>query len=322
MRVQLAFKLVAMLILVARMIENQKQNVQDRSVAYQSRGVMTINNATSPEQVGEIIAAISRQMADFAVESRLVVEERLRILKDELLEEIAKPNFRDRTEAFRDPDFQHSVGSAFGGFARKGGDELKKNLINLLLERAKLDRAPRLHMILNEAINVSPKLTLEERAVVVVLLVIKNVKINANKIDPVYVRYESMLSNYVHNLTENVGSFEYLQSLGCVNVNLVADHFPLDENFCKSYQDLFEKKILPMPNLNAAGGNGQIEIPPNKDEVWQEFLANCPSLKQLDGLWMSSYFRHSSLTAIGKAIAHSILSGDDKMDANLEVFVS
>ena len=308
--------------LIKMMIDSQKQEAAAGATAYQARGDLTIHNGATPEQIAEIIGAITRQLHHFTAEARAVAEERCQELRQEILEEMAKPEFSDRSQAFRDPDFQYCLSSALNEFARKGDEDLKKELVGLLLERAKNDPSQRIGMVLNQAIQTTPKLTKEDKAVLVALFVIKNVFITSSAIQPVYGRYQLMLYGSVDGLTAKAGSFDYLQSIGCINVNLVADHFPLDQHFHRQYGNLFPKKNIPAPQVPNQVAPMAHEIPASPQEVWEGFLASVPAIKTLNEVWMEAHYRHSTPTAVGKAIAHGILVGQNKMDAPLEVFLT
>lgn len=303
------------------MIDRQKQEAAAGATAYQARGDLTVNNGATPEQIAEIIGAITKQLHHFTAEARAIAEERCQELRQEILEEMAKPEFADRSQAFRDPDFQYSLSSALNEFARKGDEDLKKELVGLLLERAKNDPSKRTGMVLNQAIQTTPKLTKEDKSVLVVLFAVKNVFITSSNIEPVYARYQTMLSGSVEDLTGNAGSFDYLQSIGCINVNLVADHFPLDQHFHRQYGSLFPKNSVPAPQVPNQVTPMTHEMPANVQEVWDGFLANVPAIRALNAVWMEALYRHSVPTAVGKAIAHGILTGHNKIDAPLEVFL-
>lgn len=303
------------------MIDSQKQEAAAGSTAYQSKGNLTVNNGATPDQIAEIIGAITKQLSYFTAEARSIADERCQQLRQEILEEMSKPEFSDRSQAFRDPDFQYVLSSALNEFARKGDDDLKKELVSLLLERAKTDSSSRIGLVLNQSILTTSKLTEEDKSVLIALFVIKNVSITSASIQPVYHRYQTMLSGAVDILNGRLGSFEYLQSIGCININLVADHFPLDEHFHRGYGNLFPKKNIsapPVPNSNQPLTH---EMPASPQEVWEGFLSNVPALRTLSAVWQEAFYRHSTPTAVGKAIAHGILIGHGKIDAPLEVFL-
>lgn len=304
------------------MIDSQKQEAAAGSTAYQSKGDLTVNNGATPDQMAEIIGAIAKQLSYFTAEARSIAEDRCQQLRQEILEEMSKPEFSDRSQAFRDPDFQFVLSSALNEFARKGDSDLKKELVSLLLERAKTDSSSRIGLVLNQSIQTTPKLTIEDKSVLVALFVIKSVSITATSVQPIYHRYQTMLSGSVDLLNGGVASFEYLQSIGCININLVADHFPLDDHFHRRYGSLFPKKTVPAPPVPNQNHPLTHDMPASPQEVWEGFLSNVPALRTLSAVWQEAFYRHSAPTAVGKAIAHGILIGQDKIDAPLEVFLS
>lgn len=304
------------------MIDTQKQEAAPGSTAYQAKGDLTVNQGATPEQIGEIIGAITKQLSHFAAEARAIAEERCNEFRQEILSEMAKPEFAEHSEAFRDPDFQFVLSSSLNEFARKGDDDLKLELVRLLMERATKTAKDRLGLVLNEAIQVTPKLTNQDKSVLVILFVIKNVFITSQYIEPVYHRYQQLLSAYVSNLPSDNGCFEYLSSIGCLNVELVADHYPLNEHFHKQYAQLFPKTGVPGPPVPGQTVPSNFEMPATAQQVWDGFLQNVPALGSLNAVWQSALYRHSTPTAIGKTIAHGVLVGHGNFDAPLEVFVT
>lgn len=301
---------------------DQKQNVGAGAEAYQAKRDIIVHNGATPEQMAEIIGAITRQLSHFTHEAKAIADQRCEELKKEILEEIARPGDEDRSGAFRDPDFQFVLGTAIESYARKGTDSLRAELVRLLMERASHGAESRISYVLNEAIGLAGRLTTQDRALLVTLFAIKTVVINAQHIDAVYLRYQQMLNPYVNCLPITEGSFDYLSSIGCISIERVADHFPLDQHFHRLYGKLIPEIMMPAPAVSDQAEPQMIPHTPSPSEVFSAFKANVPALEKLVAIWDNSLYRHSVLTGVGKALAHSVLTGDGKIDAALDIFVN
>lgn len=297
------------------MIDQQKQEVGSGSNAIQAKGDVIVHQGATPEQISEIIIALSKQLSHFEQEARTIAEKRCEEFRKDILSEFAKSDGSANSNAFKDPDYQHLLGTSLHEYARKGTEDLKSELVDLLKIRSNLETGSRLSLILNEAIELSPKLCKQDKDVLVTLFVIKNVHINSNNMPGIYHRYNKMLENHVSNLPTGTASFEYLQSLGCISTDRVADHWPLDDHFYESYKDTANSELSRI-QVNKLDD----PTPFDKDKLWSRFQENVPELKVLGDIWPSGFYRHSVTTATGRAIAHSILSGQGRMDAAMEVF--
>lgn len=298
---------------------NQRQNVGDGASAYQSFGDLTVNQGATPSQMAEIIGAISAQIANFTSIAHNIAEDRCNRLKEEIIQKLSEENSERKQNSFKDPDFQFILGKAFGGFARNGEEELKDQLINLLMARSERQSRDRMSLIINQAIELAPLLTDEDKSILVCLFVVKNVVVTSQSISAIYARYQNFLEKFTRNLSEKITSFEYLESIGCITINRVADHFPLAENFFSQYGKLFSQGHV--TNILSGQYNpNAVEAPSTPEGVWQSFMKAAPALAELDRVWNSSFYRHSTPTAAGRALAHSLIAGHGHMDAALEVF--
>lgn len=304
------------------MIDSQKQSVDSGGEAYQARGDINVNKGISTGQLAEIISAVVAEIGRLSSDAARQVEERNQELREELTARIADSEERVRS-AFAQPDFQYALGSAFNGYARKGTETLKNELADLIIRRAKSQDDDRVSEVLNQAIAVLPKLSVVDKDVLAILFLFKNLNIIDSSLSNVWVRYESYLSSHVSRIPNGVGTFEYLQGLGCINVNLVADHFPLGERLYNQYQNLVPKKAVDGPPVPGDVPAPKIEMPAMSQSEFVEGLrASSPSFTTLEAVWNDRLFPNSTLTSVGKAIAHSVLSTDGKLQTPVEVFLA
>lgn len=298
----------------------QDQSVDEGGEGYQAGRDLTVNQAMSAGQMTELLMAMAKQLSAYTEDANAKVDERLREFREDIVKEFSNTSDAQRA-AFNEPDFQFTLEQAQTTYARAGGDELRSELVRLLVEKSSRPTEDRLSFILTEAIKICGQMTKEDRSLIVVLFVIKTIIVKTPAISMVYSRLSNLLAHHVDRLPTTITSFEYLESLGCVNIERVADYYPLKENLARQYSELFPKKRVPGPPISGQSEPPMIEMPVSPDEIFQEFQSKVPELDRLLAVWDNLLFRHTVLTSLGKALAHSILTGEGKMDASLEVFL-
>lgn len=297
------------------MIDNQKQEVGAGSNAIQAKRDVVIHQGATPEQMSEIIGAISKQLSNFAAEAATIADQRCAEFREEILAEFAKPETQAQSEAFKDPDYQYLLGKSLEQYARKGTDDLKAELIEMLVRRSNEDTGSRISLILNSSIETVSKLSKQDKDILVILFIFKNLKVNSFHMMGVYPNYASMLSGHVENLPTGTAGFEYLQSIGCISIERVADHYPLPENFFRQYGEIANSQ-KPFASLNLTS----TKVSYTEKSLWEEFKGNVPELIPVENVWGTSFYRHSTLTATGRAIAHAVLKGEKKLASGIEAF--
>lgn len=202
-------------------MSKQQQEVSEGGQALQAGGDIVVHNGMSADQMSEIIVSLTRQIAALTNEAKLEQEKRFGELKDALLLEFAKPETKANAEALSDPDFQYVVKDAHEAFARRGDDDLKVELVNLISERSAHQANTRVAQTLNSAIELAGKLSREEYAALVMLFTMQNVVVNGTDIDVILNTTDNLLAPFVNDLPADGYSVQYLQSLGCVSINQI-----------------------------------------------------------------------------------------------------
>lgn len=278
---------------------------QDQDVAggegYQAGLDLIVNKALSTEQMADIMIALAGQLGTYLNKAEETAQARYRELREDLIAEFANPGTKADTSSFADPDYQFVLRDAHESYARSGKVELREELVKLLVERSTQPPGTRTALILNDAIRTTGSLTFEEISVLAVIFIIKHIDVQQTSVDNVAIRYDQLLSPFVDNLTQEVYSFEYLESLGCATIERVADHFPLDEHIQRNYGHI-------APDSSAAA-------------MWNTVKGISRSLRVLEDLWPKAFYRQTNLTALGKAIAHSALESKSVINAPLSVWV-
>ena len=201
---------------------SQNQKAVGNAQAIQAGGNVTLYNGMSPEQMSQIIVALTKEISALTNEARTTQERRFAELKDALLLEFSNPQTKAKTEALADPDFQYVVRDAHEAFARRGDEELKAELVNLIAERSVHASNTRVAQTINASIELAGKLSREEYSALVVIFTLQNVFIQNEIRQNIIPITDDILENFVNFLPKDGFSIQYLLSLGCMQANQFA----------------------------------------------------------------------------------------------------
>lgn len=179
-------------------------------------------------------------------------------------------------EAFNDPDMQYSLFIAQKEYARTGNEDQAEMLVNLLVDRAKeIDRTLK-QIVLNEAITVAPKLTVNQYDILSVIFLVRNINLPEPDLAQLIDQIEFIIS-ILSSHAEMRGSVLHLQYTGCCAVQ---ESKSISEIVRESYSSLFYKgfekekfySVFPSREQAIQFGN-KILIPClHNPELWQPKL--------------------------------------------------
>jgi len=190
---------------------------------------------------------LSQRAADIAF-SR--VEE----LTNDLIEKLRKDTAVN-IQKIDDPDIQHAIFTAQKGYARSGEDEMKKTLNNILIERIKLNGQPLLQIVLNEAIEVVPKLTRQQLDILSFVFITSQTKNpNVRNIEDFRTYIKIFYLPFLSSLSAKHSVYQHLEYTGCCGKQRVGSIY-----FCEmlhnQYRHVFQKGFTLEKFEAAAGGN-------------------------------------------------------------------
>lgn len=125
---------------------------------------ITLNNGLSYQEVKEIALDIFKaNFYDLAGEAKVIAETRAEEITEKTLRRLTQENPKAIEES-RDPDFQYGLYTVQREYARSGDEELGDILVDLLVDRSKQTSRNLLQIVLNESLNIAPKLTDDQLA--------------------------------------------------------------------------------------------------------------------------------------------------------------
>jgi hypothetical protein len=221
--------------------EIQKQNAGDSSTNLQAKSIV-INQGLTYRDAKEIALDVYKEnFLKLSADAARVAIQRAEELTDKFLEKL-KNESESSVESMKEPGMQIALYSAQKEYARTGDVDLQNLLVDILVERSKSASRDIKQIVLDESLEIAPRLTPEQFDVLTLSWLLTKTK------NHTIVNIES-LNNYVitnllpfiDSLNESSSCYEHLQYLGCSDLvqlgawgkieKLLRDRYP--GIFCK-----------------------------------------------------------------------------------------
>ena len=231
----------------------QTQETGSHSLAIQAN---TVNLGVTPDEVRQIALDIFR--ANFyrlSEEAQRLAEARAAELTERLLKRLAEeaPSMLFRA---KDPDMQYALFTAQREYARSGDGNLGDILLNLLVERVRAEDSQLPRIIVNEALEVVPKLTRQQMDLLTLVFLIRHVS-DASEDDQI--NMIDQLRNYARpflpSLTLSSVAYQHIHYTGCA----VLENIIHLERFLAARSPGSFMKPIPMTRWNLLFPRGQFK---------------------------------------------------------------
>jgi hypothetical protein len=231
---------------------NQDQRSGDSSTNVQAGGNVTIMGITYSE-VRQIADDLFK--ANFLMlqgEARNIAQQRA----EELINEFLTALQTEKTvniDIAKDPDMQHALFTAQRDYARSGNKDLAKLLVDILVERAKLGNDELKKIVLNEAIQVAPKLTKKQlNAISIRFLIASSRNPEINNLEKFNNYLTSQILPFCAELAKEHSDYQHIEYAGCGTVSIMHSDI---YNFLKgNYPGIlskgFDEEIIKQQQLN------------------------------------------------------------------------
>lgn len=141
------------------MRDKQKASHLDNSIVNQVKGDMIINQGLTVSDVIAIVkATVASEIAICSSNAEIEAEKRLQKFSDDLVEEIVK-KVSDKLNRFNEPALQFAVREAALGYVKSGSDLDEANLLDLMIERIKVQEFSTKQKLIDQAIKIVPTLS-------------------------------------------------------------------------------------------------------------------------------------------------------------------
>lgn len=168
-----------------------------------------------------------------------VAKERAQQITDKFLRELALKN-QDISLIAQDPDFQSSLYTVQKEYAKTGDKDLGDLLVDLLLDRTKLDTRSILQIVVNESLIVAPKLTQQQVDTLSIVFMSKyTINNGLNSLLSLKEYFEKFFKPYINSLSKSNACYQHLEYSGCGSISVMSSDI---KSIIKSnYGGLFSK---------------------------------------------------------------------------------
>lgn len=279
-------------------------NSGDNSTNIQGRHVL-VN-----QQIG-ISYSDARQIAldvfkqnfyELSEEAKSVALERAEQLIDEFLRKLEK-ELPEEIEKVKDPDAQYTLIKAQSIYARNGEPDTLEILTNLLKERFRVKEDSLKKIVLNEAIETIPKLTINQLNLLTAIFLVKNCKMS--KVRVLIESLNSIITDDLVQFLQDRNYFEHLVYVGATSNDITTDSSQNLEYFIrKSYSEELIEKV--------EGNTLDVLDPPVRNQFIIDTLSESVFNK-----WNHGYINRYALTSVGIALA--VTHFNNVMNANVDL---
>lgn len=171
-------------------------------------------------------------------EAASIAKQRAEEITDKFLNEL-KEQLPDGISQMNQPDIQYALFTVQKEYARTGDKELLENLVNILVDRVAANERSLLQIVLNESLDVLPKLTNEQLDILSLVFLLRySRRLNISNIED-FKNYllESIIPFMVDAKEES--NYQHLEFTGCGSVSVLGHK--IEDNFADSYKGLFSK---------------------------------------------------------------------------------
>ncbi|VVN32780.1 hypothetical protein PS664_04924 [Pseudomonas fluorescens] len=218
--------------------KDQNQDVGAGALAIQAaRDVIIGISASDARAIALDVAKVTfYELTGLAKET---MSARVEEITDSVISKLER-DYPDGLKKAVDPDFQYALLTVQKQYGRTGDKELADLLVDLLVDRSKQDQRNILQIVLNESLEVAPKLTTGQLATLSLVFLFRHTANHSVLNDQMFGTYlDAHVQPFVQNLVKNQASFQHLEFTGCGS-NVFAD-VPLGEVLTTNYPGLFSK---------------------------------------------------------------------------------
>lgn len=217
----------------------QSQKSGDESVNIQAKN-LTLNTGLSYQDVKDIALDVFRlnfqQLVGVAEET---ATKRVEKMTDEFLEKLNQ-TYPEGLQNAKDPDFQYALFSAQKGYARTGDEDLSKILIDILVDRSKEKSRSLLSIVLNESLEVAPKLTDDQISILSLVFSLRYTRyLNMKDLASLKEYISSRLMPFASDISVKNSTYQHLEFLKCCSQQITSATFA--SLIKQTYPGLFSK---------------------------------------------------------------------------------
>lgn len=150
--------------------ENKQEtgNVENSTVNQAGRDIIYQNGLEIKDIIPIVNTLVESKIAAYAAQAKVTAQQRV-LDFSKRLEEVVEEKVNAKINRFNEPSIQFATRKAALGYAKSGDEEQREDLIDLLIERIKVEEHTTEQNLIDEAIEVLPKLSKEALAFLVLI---------------------------------------------------------------------------------------------------------------------------------------------------------
>lgn len=178
------------------------------------------NIGFSADDMKGIIETLADQIPKFAAIASSIVEARLSTFEEKIMARF-EDGSTSSTQAFADPDFQYLVSRAQYAYARSGDEVTADVLVDLIAQRSQQSERTRLSLSLNDAVERSAYLTINEFSELSLSYLLRHtVRNNLTNFSLLCEYLSQNAGPLVPYISKNESSYSYLASHSCGSIQI------------------------------------------------------------------------------------------------------
>jgi len=229
--------------------DKQEVSHLENAIANQAGRDLIINQGLNAVDVIAIVkSVVASELAIYAQKAEGKAEERLKKFSDDLVEQLAE-RVADQLDRFNEPSVQFAVREAALGYVRSGSETDEDNLIDLMIERVKVEEHSTKQKLIDQAIRIVPTLSSQTLSILS-LLAFRQLTFRGNRQE--YLKWLNSVNSVVNEIS-TVGALdiEYLVQAGCVTGLPGLSFHKQWEESCLISADLFYRHPAPEEAINS-----------------------------------------------------------------------
>jgi len=221
-------------------MSKQSQKGGNNSTNIQVSNLTIVEQGLTYEEARKVALDVFRaNFCKLAGEAKEIAAQRAEQVTEEFLKKLQRENPSGFAKA-KDPDFQYALFTVQTEYARSGDTDLGGLLIDLLVDRSKHDQRDILQIVLNESLNVAPKLTKNQLAALAIIFLFKYTQnYSLGNHDKLGQYFDKMVRPFVELISKKDACYRHLECSGCGSISI--GFVSLEKILGTTYQGLFLK---------------------------------------------------------------------------------
>lgn len=202
------------------MNDKHVQKSGDDSINIQAQSVNIQASLTYSDVKSIALDVFKNNFEHLSVVAADTAKKRAEEITGKFLDELEKRN-REALNQAQDPDFQYSLYTVQKEYAKSGDKNLGDLLVDILVERTKVDQRGLLQIVLNESLAVAPKLTTSQLSALSIIFSIKYTRyLRMTSLDMLKNYLEYRLAPFAKDLPKSQASYQHLEFAGCGSISI------------------------------------------------------------------------------------------------------